>query len=278
MNKIYNEKTKEITIHLVSDSTSETIGMAVAATIAQFPTVKKKELVWPLIRTERQIKDILENLKKKPGLVVLSLLDKGNKRMLELGCHELRIPFISPLDDLFKVFKDHTSLQQTKFVGGQHKLDDDYFLRINALDYAMQHDDGQSIKTMNDSDVILVGISRTSKTPTSIYLANKGYKVANLPLIINTKVPEEFFNIKRPLIIGLLKDPKSLSHIRETRLKVMGEYKTSSYSDLDNIKQEHVQARDLFEKKNWPVIDVTRRSVEETAASIIKIINESKKQ
>lgn len=273
MNKIYNEITKEITIHFVSDSTGETIDNAVTATISQFPGLKKKEFFWPMVRSEKQIEEVLENARKNPGLIVFSIIDDNNREILEKGCLDQKIPCISPLDELFNIFKNNLSLSAKKIAGGQHKLDDNYFKRVDAFDYAMQHDDGQKISSMKDADIILVGVSRTSKTPTSIYLANKGIKVANIPLVADTPLPDELFTFKKPIIIGLIKDPRTLMHVRQTRLKQIGEEHITEYANINSIKLEIIQARKIFTKYAWPSIDVSRRSVEETSASIIKIFN-----
>ena len=273
MNNIYNDETKEITIHFVSDSTGETIDNAVAATVSQFPGLKKKEFFWPMVRTKEQIEEVLDNAKINPGLIVFSILDDNNRSILEKGCLEQKIPCISPLDELFKVFNKNLSLSAKKIAGGQHRMDDDYYKRVDAFDYAMQHDDGQKISSMKDADIILIGVSRTSKTPTSIYLANKGIKVANIPLVADTPLPEELFTFKKPLIIGLIKDPRTLMHVRQTRLKQIGEEHITDYANINSIKLEIIQARKIFTKYAWPSIDVSRRSIEETSASIIKIFN-----
>ena len=278
MNKIYNEKSKEITIHFVSDSTGETIDAAVVAVLAQFPEVRKKEFFWPMVRSVEQIEKILENTVKNPGIVVYSILDDNNRRELESGCKRQKLPFISPLDSLFDTIKGNISIVQTKIAGSQHRIDENYLKKISAFEYAMQHDDGQKISTMDEADIILVGVSRTSKTPTCIYLANKGLKVSNIPLVSNTKLPEELFTFNKPLIVGLIKDPRSLMHIRQTRLNLIGEQHTTQYADINSIKLEIIQARKIFTKYGWPTIDVSRRSVEETSASIIQIFNQKKRR
>ena len=197
----------------------------------------------------------------------------SNPNIIEWGSEEVVIPYISPLDSLLNTFKKILSLSETKITGVQHKLDENYFKRVDAFEFAMQHDDGQRISSMSEADIILVGVSRTSKTPTSIYLANKGFKVANIPLVANTHLPEELFGFKKPIIIGLIKDPRSLMQVRQTRLKMMGESNQTSYDDINHIKFEISQARLIFTKYAWPSIDVSRRSVEETSASVIKIYN-----
>ena len=227
-----------------------------------------------MTRTEDQIKDITENLKKNPGLVVFSIVDDKNRALLEDSCKSMNMPYVSPLDSLLNTLKEILALSETKITGVQHKLDENYFRRIDAFEFAVQHDDGQRISSMSDADIILVGVSRTSKTPTSIYLANKGFKVANIPLVANTQLPEELFVFKKPIIIGLIKDPRSLMQVRQTRLKMMGENTQTSYDDINHIKFEISQARLIFTKYAWPSVDVSRRSVEETSASIIKIYNE----
>ena len=227
-----------------------------------------------MTRTEDQIKDITENLRKNPGLVVFSIVDDKNRALLEDSCKSMNMPYVSPLDSLLNTLKEILALSETKITGVQHKLDENYFRRIDAFEFAVQHDDGQRISSMSDADIILVGVSRTSKTPTSIYLANKGFKVANIPLVANTQLPEELFVFKKPIIIGLIKDPRSLMQVRQTRLKMMGEKTQTSYDDINHIKFEISQARLIFTKYAWPFVDVSRRSVEETSASIIKIYNE----
>tara|TARA_A100001015_G_scaffold262024_1_gene307926 strand:- start:864 stop:1694 length:831 start_codon:yes stop_codon:yes gene_type:complete len=276
MNKIYNEKEREISIHLVSDSTGETIDSAVVAVITQFPEVKKKEFFWPMVRSVEQINNILEKTLENPGLVVYSILDDKNRKLLEQGCIKQKLPFISPLDTLFDTINSNLSIAQTKIAGSQHRIDENYLKKVNAFEYAMQHDDGQKISSMNQADIILVGVSRTSKTPTSIYLANKGLKVGNIPLVSNTPLPEEIFTFHKPLIVGLIKDPRSLMHIRQTRLKLIGENHATQYADINSIKLEIIQARKIFTKYAWPSIDVSRRSVEETSAAIIQIYNQLK--
>ncbi len=276
MNKIYNERKKEITVHFVSDSTGETIDAAVVAVIAQFPEVKKKEFFWPMVRSVDQINKILENTLKHPGLVVYSVLDDKNRKVLEQGCIKQKLPYISPLDTLFDTIKSNLSIAQTKIAGSQHRIDENYLKKVNAFEYAMNHDDGQKISTMKEADIILVGVSRTSKTPTSIYLANKGLKVGNIPLVSDTALPEEIFTFSKPLVVGLIKDPRSLMHIRQTRLKLIGEKHPTQYADINSIKLEIIQARKIFTKYAWPTIDVSRRSVEETSAAIIQIYNQGK--
>ena len=276
MNRIYNEEKKEITIHLVSDSTGETIYSAVVAVIAQFPEVKKREFFWPMVRSVEQIDNILENTITNPGLVVYSILNDRNRKALEEGCKKQKLPFISPLDSLSDTIKSNLSITQTKIAGSQHRLDENYFKKVNSFEYAMQHDDGQKVSTMSEADIILVGVSRTSKTPTSIYLANKGLKVGNIPLVSNTPLPSEIFTFNKPLIVGLIKDPRSLMHIRQTRLKLIGEDHVTQYADINSIKLEIIQARKIFTKYAWPTIDVSRRSVEETSASIIQIYNQGR--
>jgi regulator of PEP synthase PpsR (kinase-PPPase family) len=274
MNKIYSKIKKELTIHFVSDSTGETIDAAVVAVMAQFPEVKKKkEYFWPLVRSKDQIQKILEETLINPGLVVYSILNDENRKELEKGCENQKIPFISPLDTLLSTIKSNLSITQTKIAGSQHRLDENYLKRVDAFDYAMQHDDGQKILTMKEADIILVGVSRTSKTPTSIYLANKGFKVGNIPLIVDTPLPDEIFTFHKPLVIGLIKDPRTLMYIRQTRLKLIGEEHATQYADINSIKLEISQARKIFTKYAWPTIDVSRRSVEETSASIIQIYN-----
>lgn len=256
-------------VHLVSDSTGETLSTILKSISSRFEAAKPLEHIKPLIRSERQMAKALVEIENSPGLVMYTIVDLSLRRMLEVKCAELQVPAISILDPLLNAFADYLGLEQTMTTGAQHKLDDDYFHRIAALDYTLSHDDGQMVWDLETADVVLVGVSRTSKTPTCMYLANRGIKAANVPLVPTSPPPKELENLKHPLIIGLTTSPDRLVQIRKSRLKNIDAPQETNYSDSERIKEEIIKARRLFARKSWPVIDVTRRSVEETAASII---------
>lgn len=261
-------------LHLVSDSSGETVTNIARACLVQYEDVQVTEHFWWLVRTGGQMNRVIEGIRQAPGLVVFTLLDKGVRDMLEQACRDARVPYVSAIDPVMQAFSRFFGRQAASAIGKQHELDEDYFKRIDAMHFAVQHDDGQSMATMVDADMILVGVSRTSKTPTCMYLANRGFKVANIPLVPNITLPEEITAAKKPLFVGLTREPKSLTDIRQSRLRIMNEERQSGYADLDIVREEIAEARRLFVRHNWPVIDVTRRSIEETAATIIQLYNQ----
>ena len=257
-------------VHLVSDSTGETLNAMLKATASQFAAAKPLEHIYALIRSRTQMEKTLAEIEASPGLVLYTIINPELRRLLELRCSELQTPAISILDPLLNAFTEYLGLQQSLRPGAQHQLDDAYFKRISALDYTLSHDDGQMMWDLEPADVVLVGVSRTSKTPTCMYLANRGVKAANVPLVPTSDPPPELFTLRKPLIIGLIASAERLAQIRKSRL---GEMQATSaaeeYSDLDLIRLEVLHAKRLYAKNRWPVIDVTRKSVEETAASIL---------
>ncbi len=261
-------------MHLVSDSSGETVTNIARACLVQYENVQVTEHFWWLVRTTGQMNRVIEGIRSAPGLVVFTLLDKHVRDLLEQACREMRIPYVSAIDPVMQAFSRFFERQAMSEVGKQHVLDDDYFHRIDAMHFAVRHDDGQSMETMTDADMILVGVSRTSKTPTCMYLANRGFKAGNIPLVPGFTLPDEFAAASKPLFVGLTREPKSLTDIRQSRLRIMNEERTTGYADLDIVREEIAEARRLFVKHNWPVIDVTRRSIEETAATIIQLYNQ----
>ena len=261
-------------LHLVSDSSGETVTNIARACLVQYENIQVTEHFWWLVRTTGQMNRVIEGIRNAPGLVVFTLLDKGVRDLLEQACREMRIPYVSAIDPVMQAFSRFFERQAMSEVGKQHVLDDDYFHRIDAMHFAVQHDDGQSMASMSDADMILVGVSRTSKTPTCMYLANRGFKAANIPLVPGFTLPDEIATRRKPLFVGLTREPKSLTDIRQSRLRIMKEERASGYADLDIVREEIAEARRLFVKHNWPVIDVTRRSIEETAATIIQLYNQ----
>ena len=257
-------------VHLVSDSTGETLNAMLKATASQFAAAKPLEHIYALIRSRAQMEKTLAEIEASPGLVLYTVINPELRRLLEIRCSELQTPAISVLDPLLNAFTDYLGLEQSLRPGAQHKLDDDYFKRIGALDYTLTHDDGQMMWDLEGADVVLVGVSRTSKTPTCMYLANRGVKAANVPLVPTSDPPSELFGLRNPLIVGLIASPERLAQIRKSRIGGLNAADhVDDYSDIDMIRKEVLQAKRLYARNKWPVIDVTRKSVEETAAAIL---------
>jgi regulator of PEP synthase PpsR (kinase-PPPase family) len=261
-------------IHLVSDSTGETLVNVMKASIAQFDNVIPIEHLYALVRSERQLERVLKSIADAPGMVIFTIIDQKIRRLLEQRCAELNIPCISVLDPLLAAMSRSLGAPMMLRTGAQHDLDAQYYRRIDALNFAMAHDDGQLTEDLNEAEVVLVGVSRTSKTPTTIYLAHRGVKAANVPIVATQELPEIFSRLERPLIVGLTAAPDRLLQIRRNRLLSLNEGRPSSYVDEDAVREEVLAAKRMFARKGWPVIDVTRRSVEETAAKIINLIND----
>ncbi|WP_411816779.1 pyruvate, water dikinase regulatory protein [Hyphococcus sp. DH-69] len=257
-------------VHLVSDSTGETLNAMLKATASQFNAAKPLEHIYALIRSRAQMERALAEIEASPGLVLYTVINPELRRLLEIRCSELQTPAISVLDPLRHAFTDYLGLEQTMKTGAQYQLDDAYFKRIAALDYTLAHDDGQMVWDLEPADVVVVGVSRTSKTPTCMYLANRGIKAANIPLVPTSPPPKELFALRKPMVVGLVASPERLAQIRKSRLGGMNaEGSVEDYSDLDAIRKEVLAAKRLYAKHRWPMIDVTRKSVEETAAAIL---------
>lgn len=261
-------------VHLVSDSTGETLNAMAKAVTARFDGVIPIEHIYALVRSERQLDRVLDEIAAAPGVVLHTLVDRDLRTALEEGCRRLDMPQIGALDPLVGALSRYLGAAISTRVGAQHALDHDYFNRISALDYAIAHDDGQGRPELDHADVVLVGVSRTSKTPTCIYLANRGVRAANIPLVPGHDPGERLDSLKGPLIVGLVVSPDRLIQIRRNRLAGLGAGDDSDYVDLEAVRDETIRARRLFEKRGWPTIDVTRRSVEETAAAVINLLNE----
>ena len=260
-------------VHLVSDSTGETLNAITKAVCARFDGVLPIEHIYPLVRSTRQLERVLREIEDAPGMVVHTIVDRDLRTALEDGCRTMMTPCVAALDPMTAALGRYLGAQLSTRVGAQHALDTDYFNRIEALNYAIGHDDGQGGQNFDSADVILVGVSRTSKTPTSIYLAHRGVRAANVPLVPGAPLPDMLFRTTRPLIVGLILSPDRLIQIRRNRLLSLNENRESSYVDGEAVREEIVQARRLFERQGWPVIDVSRRSVEETAAAVINLLN-----
>lgn len=263
---------KEFHLHLVSDATGETINSVARACVIQFDQVRPIEHFWNLVRTSHQLDLVLEGIESNPGLVMFTLVDEALRRRLQEFCREQQVPCIPVLDPLINALAAYLGRESQSQPGKQHALDAEYFGRMAAMEYTLAHDDGQSSWDLHEADVIVLGVSRTSKTPTCVYLANRGIKAANVPIVPGCPLPAELELVSRPLIVGLTKDPDRLIQIRRNRLRLLNQGEGSDYVDPDLVKQEVVEARRLYSRKGWPVIDVTRRSIEETAAEIVMLL------
>ena len=259
-------------IHLVSDSTGETLNAMAKAVCARFDNVLPIEHIYSLVRSPRQLERVLHEIEGAPGVVLHTIVDKGLRADLEKGCRDLDLTCVAALDPLVAALARYLGASLSNRVGAQHALDNDYFNRMDALSYAIGHDDGQGTQDLEAADVVLVGVSRTSKTPTSIYLAHRGIRAANVPLVPGAEPPAQLFNLKRAVVVGLTVSPDRLIQIRRNRLLNLREERESAYIELESVRDEIVKARRMFEKYGWPVIDVTRRSVEETAAAVINVL------
>ena len=262
-------------VHLVSDSTGETLNAMAKAVIARFDGVIPIEHIYALVRSPKQMERVLEEVAGAPGVVLHTLVDRELREQLEEGCRRLKTPQIGALDPLVGALSGYLGANISTRVGAQHALDHGYFNRIGALDFAIAHDDGQgTLEQLEHADVVLCGVSRTSKTPTCIYLANRGIRAANVPLVPGQEDGERLTRLKNPLVVGLTVSPDRLVQIRRNRLEGLNAARASDYVDHDAVRDETVKARRAFERRGWPTIDVTRRSVEETAAAIINLLSE----
>ena len=260
-------------VHLVSDSTGETLNAMARAVCARFTDVLPIEHIYALVRSQRQLERALEEIANAPGVVLHTIIDPGLRGALEAGCQKLDMPCIPALDPLVSALSRYLGAPLSTRVGAQYALDADYFNRMDALAYALGHDDGQGGQDLERADVVLVGVSRTSKTPTSIYLAHRGIRAANVPLVDNGDLPPRLLALKEVQVVALTISPDRLVQIRRNRLRSLKEDRESTYVDVDAVRAEIVQARRLFDREGWPVIDVTRRSVEETAAAVMNILS-----
>lgn len=264
--------TKSFHLHLVSDATGETINSVARACLVQFEDIEPTEHTWSLIRTPGQMEKILTAIAAHPGPVLFTMVNEQLRILLQDGCRRLQVPCIPVLDPVIGALGSYLGMQSRGLPGRQHEMDAEYFSRIDAMSFALAHDDGQSSHDYDDADVILVGVSRTSKTPTCIYLANRGIKAANVPVVPGCPLPRELVTVRRPLVVGLTKDPAQLVQIRRSRLHMLSHSEETDYVDPEVVRREVVAARRLCSENRWPVIDVSRRSIEETAAAIIQML------
>ena len=264
-------------LHLISDSTGETVTTVARAAVSQFEDVVPVEHVWFFVRTRAQLEKVMTIIETLPGLVIFTLVSPELRFFLQERCRSCGVPCVPVLDSVMNALTGLLGSAGRPQIGRQHAMDEDYFSRIAAMDFTMRHDDGQFAEELDDADVVLVGVSRTSKTPTCVYLAHRGIKAANIPLVLDLPQLPILERLTRPLIVGLTINPSQLVEIRQSRQKMLGLEDVDqgrfggTYADLERIREELRYARRLFARNNWPEIDVTKRSVEETSATIYQL-------
>jgi [pyruvate, water dikinase]-phosphate phosphotransferase / [pyruvate, water dikinase] kinase len=264
--------TRYFHMHLVSDATGETLNTVARAATAQYAGYRPIEHIYALVRTQKQLTKVIDAITREPGIVLFTLVDQSLRKLLEEHCLTLGVPCISILDPVIASLAQYLNAATSPQVGGQHALDANYFRRIDALNFTMTHDDGQGLDEINSADVVLLGISRTSKTPTCIYLAQRGVRAANIPIIPSLPVPEQLFRLTKPLVIGLIASAERIAQIRRHRLLTLKESRETAYADARSITDELVFMKSLCAKLDCPMIDVTRRSIEETAAAVMNFL------
>ena len=258
-------------LHLISDSTGETVSIVARAAVSMYEDVDAIEHSWSLVRMRGQIERVLGAIKDHPGVVFYTLVEPDLEEALLDGCHKMNIPCIPVLEQVTSALSAYLGASAGHQPGRQHVLDEEYFGRIEAMQFVLAHDDGQSLRDIAEADVILLGVSRTSKTPTCFYLANRGIKAANIPLVPGHPVPEELFDAHESLVVGLTTTPERLIQIRRNRLRSMREDSETDYVNAGAVRDEVNEAKRLFATRKWPVIDVSRRSIEETAAEVLAL-------
>ena len=263
-----------LNVHLVSDSTGETLNAVLRAVAPLFEGVTPLEHSYYLVRSKRQLNRVLKEITSFPGVVLFTIASQELREILVDHCKMLNIPALPLLDQVLTMWEHHLKIQAGEKTGSKQALDENYFKRIDALNFTMAHDDGQLVPEFHQADVVLVGVSRTSKTPTSIYLANRGIRTANFPLVPKAAIPQHLLDLKKPLVVGLKVSPDRLIAIRRNRLLSLNADAISEYVDEDAVREEITDANRLFERQNWPVIDVTRRSIEETSAAILNLMTD----
>jgi regulator of PEP synthase PpsR (kinase-PPPase family) len=261
-------------LHLVSDSTGETLITVARAVAAQYEGVSAIEHVYPLVRSKGQLERVISEIETAPGIVLYTLVESDLTERLEDACRGIGAPHLSVLAPVHAIMQSYLGAHSTARPGAQHMLNAEYFKRIDAMNFTLMHDDGQLPHDINEADVVLIGVSRTSKTPTAIYLANRGVKTANIPLVPGVAPPAALDTARRPLVVGLVASPERIVQIRQNRLLSLKASDDTAYVDRDAVAEEIAFSRRLCGKRNWPMIDVTRRSIEETAAAILDLYRE----
>jgi regulator of PEP synthase PpsR (kinase-PPPase family) len=261
-------------VHLVSDATGETLNAIAKAALAQFDDVNVEQHSYALVRSPKQLERALDHIRAQRGLVFFTLVNPELRRTLVNYCTTEKVPALDVMEGPITMMSQFLGAAETHRPGAQHGVDQRYLQRIEALNFTIQHDDGQALDTLDDAQVVLVGASRTSKTPTCVYLAIRGVRAANVPLVPGLPLPPALLTIRKPLVVGLWASPDRLVQVRRNRLNTMGEARDTDYVDLEAVRSEVSDTRKLFEQHDWPAIDVSRRSVEETAAAVINLLSE----
>ncbi len=261
-------------LHMVSDASGETLTAIGKAAAVQYSSITAIKHVHPMVRSREKLEAALRAIEQSPGIVLYTIINADLSRELEERCAALNVPCIAVLKPVLQALEAYLGAPSTPVVAGQHVLDADYFRRIDAMNYTMMHDDGQETNNLDQADIILIGISRTSKTPTSIYLANRGYKTANVSIVPGMPIPAPLETVKKPLVVGLTASPERISEVRRNRILGIDSAKLETYVDKRFIVEEIAFTKRLCGRNAWPMIDVTRRSIEETAAEIIKLFEE----
>jgi hypothetical protein len=265
-------KNKVIQLYLVSHASGELVEMLARNAVAQLQQVELKRRLWKMVRHMSQLPEILAEIATAPGFVLHSVSHADIREALEEGCRHLNVPFQFALEPMVTRLSQHFELPVQSHMSTREIIDDDYYQRVEAMKYTITHDDGVAVQDLDEADVVLVGVSRATKTPTCMYLASRGVKAANVPLVPGVPLPETLLKAKRPFIVGLTVDPARLARIRAARLAGLRQHETTNYADLDMLKQEVQEARRLFARRGWPVIDVSQRSIEQTADMIIRMM------
>lgn len=268
---------KNFHLHLISDSTGETVSSVSRAALAQFEDIEAEEHIWSMIRTKGQIEKVLENIKQHPGIVFFTIADDNLADLLRDGCNEMGLPTVPVIKRPVQELSRYLNIKPSHRMGVQHEMDKDYFERVDVINFALAHDDGQASWELEDADIVIVGVSRTSKSPTTMYLAYRGYKTANVPYVPGCELPD-IEKLKKPLVVGLTIGAERLEQIRKSRLASLDHPERTDYTDTETIHAELDEARRYFNKHKWPIIDVTKKSVEETAAMIIQKYQDRKER
>ena len=267
--------TQRFHLHLLSDSTGETLESIAKAALSQFDDAEHVvKHFWPMVRSESHLDRILTDVAANPGLVLFTLVNRDTRRKLETRCRALGLPAIAALDAVSDAMSNMFGQEAKARPGRQHVMDAAYFARVAAIQFTIAHDDGINAQNWEEADIVLAGVSRTSKTPTSIYLANRGYKTANIPIVPESPPPPNLFQLKHPMVIGLVTSAERLIQVRRNRLLSLNQLPDTDYVDEEKVRAEVAHARRMFADNGWPVLDVTRRSIEESAAAIINLFNE----
>lgn len=263
-----------LNLHLLSDSTGETLEAIAKAALAQFEGADVIRHFWPMVRSQQHLDRIMGDVAAKPGLVFYTMASAELREKLVERCTALGLPVVAVLDRAVEALESALGQHPRARPGRQHVMNEAYFARVDAIHYTIAHDDGVAWEDWEEADIVLAGVSRTSKTPTSIYLANRGYKVANIPIVVESPPPPALFGLRHPLVVGLTTAPDRLIQVRRNRLLSLNQAPETAYVDQDRVGRELSYARRMFADNDWPVIDVTRRSIEETAAAVINLYNQ----